>query len=85
MTPATSITYVMLVAGVKNHHLKSISTPLLFFAQLVFLWAAAFFASFVVHYKPYKLHSDLTCYQTSPKQQNRLQGLLANLFVSVAL
>jgi hypothetical protein len=32
----SSITYVMLVAGVKNHHLKSISTHQLFFAQLVF-------------------------------------------------
>jgi len=57
----------MLVAGVKNHHLKSISTPLLFFAQLVFGVLQPFSLALQRFKSPTSCTATLQAIQTSPK------------------
>jgi hypothetical protein len=63
----SSITYVMLVAGVKNHHLKSISTPQLFFAQMVFCGQQPFSAALQRFTSPTSCSATLQATQSSPK------------------
>jgi hypothetical protein len=62
--------------GVKNHHLKSISTPLQFFTQLIFWVLQSFFSTSSPFYKPYKQRKIQLSYQTQPKAIKPLAGLL---------
>jgi hypothetical protein len=61
--------------GVKNHHLKSASTPQQFFTQLVFSGLQPFFWARAPFYKPYALLKVQPNYQSQLNGSKALVGL----------
>jgi hypothetical protein len=60
-----------MVAGVKNHHLKSVSTPQQFFTQQVFRVLQPFLAIKLLLQSPASCVCVSAATQASPKQEKR--------------